>query len=193
MGKLFKRRVRVKFVDAMTGMEEAGIDSGGPFKEFLEATIKEVFRPEYGMFSATGTDTSTGGGGAGGGGADQDEDGNERKDGGVTEAKMPWLEHYPSSSSAGGSSNGNASSSVTEAAFYSALGQCYYPNLSARFHPETAEFMSFVGRIVAKALYEGVLLHVPLAPFFLARIVGQSAALGDLQLMVTLASEQNNT
>ena len=33
--------------------QNKGIDMGGPFKEFLETMVKEVFRPEYGLFTPT--------------------------------------------------------------------------------------------------------------------------------------------
>jgi len=33
--------------------------------------------------------------------------------------------------------------------------------------------MEIVGRIVAKALYEGILLDVSFAPFFLAKLINQ--------------------
>jgi ubiquitin-protein ligase E3 C len=47
-----KGRVRVTFVDEY-GMEEAGVDGGGLFKEFAEAVVKAAFAPSAGLFVET--------------------------------------------------------------------------------------------------------------------------------------------
>ena len=44
---------RVNSAHCLHTLDEIGIDLGGPFKEFLELMIKEVFRPDYGLFRAT--------------------------------------------------------------------------------------------------------------------------------------------
>ncbi|KAH7694257.1 ubiquitin-protein ligase UBE3B, partial [Aphelenchoides avenae] len=41
--------IRVKFINQQ-GLDEAGIDQDGVFKEFLEVTIKKVFDPELNLF-----------------------------------------------------------------------------------------------------------------------------------------------
>ena len=41
--------IRVKFVNEQ-GLDEAGIDQDGVFKEFLEETIKHVFDPALNLF-----------------------------------------------------------------------------------------------------------------------------------------------
>ena len=62
----------------------------------------------------------------------------------------------------------------------------YYPSPAAPFlhGPEAARdlFVS-IGRIVGKALYDNILLDIPLASFFLARFIGQGLVLADLQEM----------
>ncbi|KAL0141224.1 hypothetical protein V8B55DRAFT_1487205 [Mucor lusitanicus] len=50
----WKGTIRVSFVNEL-GMEEAGIDQGGPFKDFLTMMIAEAFEPNYGLFSSTKT------------------------------------------------------------------------------------------------------------------------------------------
>ncbi|KAK4513248.1 uncharacterized protein ATC70_011816 [Mucor velutinosus] len=50
----WKGTIRVSFVNEL-GMEEAGIDQGGPFKDFLTMMIAEAFEPNYGLFSSTRT------------------------------------------------------------------------------------------------------------------------------------------
>ena len=44
--------IRVKFVNVQ-GLDEAGIDQDGVFKEFLEETIKKVFDPGLNLFCPT--------------------------------------------------------------------------------------------------------------------------------------------
>ncbi|EGZ18712.1 hypothetical protein PHYSODRAFT_498916 [Phytophthora sojae] len=47
-----KSRVKVTFVNEQ-GLEEAGIDGGGVFKEYMDNLTKNAFSPEYGFFLAT--------------------------------------------------------------------------------------------------------------------------------------------
>ncbi|EEY59426.1 HECT E3 ubiquitin ligase, putative [Phytophthora infestans T30-4] len=47
-----KSRVKVTFVNEQ-GLEEAGIDGGGVFKEFMDSLTKSAFSPEYGFFLET--------------------------------------------------------------------------------------------------------------------------------------------
>lgn len=48
-----KTTVRVKFIDEH-GLEEAGIDGGGVFKEFMNEVLRQGFSPEsYGLFKKT--------------------------------------------------------------------------------------------------------------------------------------------
>ena len=44
--------IRVKFVNDL-GLDEAGIDQDGVFKEFLEEIIKKVFNPDMNLFKAS--------------------------------------------------------------------------------------------------------------------------------------------
>lgn len=44
--------IRVKFVNDL-GVDEAGIDQDGVFKEFLEEIIKKVFNPALNLFKVT--------------------------------------------------------------------------------------------------------------------------------------------
>ena len=44
-----KGRIQISFVDEY-GVEEAGIDGGGLFKEFMTSLCKRAFDPQYGMF-----------------------------------------------------------------------------------------------------------------------------------------------
>ena len=47
-----KSRLQIRFIDQY-GLEEAGIDGGGLFKEFMECLVKEGFDPNAGLFKAT--------------------------------------------------------------------------------------------------------------------------------------------
>lgn len=44
--------IRVRFVNEQ-GLDEAGIDQDGVFKEFLEESIKRVFDPSLNLFKVT--------------------------------------------------------------------------------------------------------------------------------------------
>ncbi|KAJ9576499.1 hypothetical protein L9F63_025603, partial [Diploptera punctata] len=44
--------IRVRFINEQ-GLDEAGIDQDGVFKEFLEETIKRVFDPSLNLFRVT--------------------------------------------------------------------------------------------------------------------------------------------
>eukprot|EP00871_Galdieria_phlegrea_P002171 jgi/Galph1/2955/GphlegSOOS_G1625.1 len=53
MRERLKQTIRVKFIDSY-GLEEAGIDGGGVFKEFMHELVAQAFSPShYGLFRAT--------------------------------------------------------------------------------------------------------------------------------------------
>ena len=98
-------RVRIAFVSEM-GTEEAGVDGGGIFKEFLEEVVKEGFDPGAGLFSQT------------------------------TDRRL-------------------------------------YPNPHAVYTvPGALRLLEFLGKMIGKALWEGILVELPLAPFFLKKVRG---------------------
>ena len=43
------------------------------------------------------------------------------------------------------------------------------------------QWFTFLGQIIGKALYEGILVSVPFAPFFLSKWLGKTSFLDDLQ------------
>lgn len=47
-----KGLIRVKFINEQ-GLDEAGIDQDGVFKEFLEETIRKIFDPSLNLFKVT--------------------------------------------------------------------------------------------------------------------------------------------
>ncbi|KAJ1365902.1 hypothetical protein KIN20_026372 [Parelaphostrongylus tenuis] len=87
----------------ITGLDEAGIDQDGVFKEFLELTIKKVFDPALNLFHSTAA--------------------------GVL-----------------------------------------YPSATSSVHEDHLALFQFVGRILAKAVYEGIVVDVQLAPVLLAAV-----------------------
>lgn len=99
--------IRVKFVNQQ-GLDEAGIDQDGVFKEFLELTLKAVFNPNLSLFAFTP---------------------------------------------------------------------------SGQLHPSTMSYMQenhldlfrFVGKMLAKAVYEGIVVDVQLAPVMLATLLGEKS------------------
>jgi len=52
LGAALKEPVRIKFIDEH-GIEEAGIDGGGVFKEFMHEFMTKAFSPLYGLFKET--------------------------------------------------------------------------------------------------------------------------------------------
>ena len=107
-----KKRIRISFVNDF-GEQEAGIDGGGVFKEFLESVIRESVSADKGLFLST------------------------------TDNKL-------------------------------------YPAPAASLTREQLDLIEFVGMMVGKALWEGFLLDLPLASFFLKKIRGASSGIDDL-------------
>jgi len=107
--------IRIKYLDAH-GLEEAGIDGGGLFKEFLTNVIKAGFNPDFGLFKSTANSAL-----------------------------------YP-----------NPASEM------SGPGELHL------------HFIAFLGRMVGKALYEGILVELPLATFFMNKLLGRPNQVGDL-------------
>ncbi|TEB27548.1 HECT-domain-containing protein [Coprinellus micaceus] len=108
-----KKPVEITFVDQW-GVEEAGIDGGGVFKEFFTELCREVFDTDRGLWLA-----------------------NKKN------------ELYP-----------NPHAYATE--------------------PHSLNWYRFIGRILGKALYDGILVDVAFAGFFLAKWLGKQSFLDDL-------------
>lgn len=111
-----KARIKVAFVNEQ-GLDEAGIDGGGVFKEYLDQLTKQAFSPEYGLFLAT-------------------------------------------------------------------ENQLLYPNPSASLvgqspHDVIDQFR-FRGRVLAKALYENMLVEPQFSAFFLNKLLGKFNYIDDL-------------
>ena len=106
--------VRVQFVNQQ-GLDEAGVDGGGLFKDFLNDLITEAFDPKFGLFLETPE-------------------------------------------------------------------RMLYPNPASEIHAgaKHLEYFYFLGAILGKAVYEGILLDVPLAGFFLASLKGRHIQFNDL-------------
>ena len=47
--EMFKRTIRVVFVNEY-GLNEAGIDQDGVFKEFVQEILKQILNPEFNLF-----------------------------------------------------------------------------------------------------------------------------------------------
>ncbi|KAG7274688.1 hypothetical protein CRUP_021129 [Coryphaenoides rupestris] len=91
--------IRVKFVNDL-GVDEAGIDQDGVFKEFLEEIIKKVFNPALNLFKRL------------------------------------------------------------------------YPSPTSNIHENHLQLFEFVGKMLGKAMYEGIVVDVPFASFFLSQVLG---------------------
>ncbi|XP_030752735.1 ubiquitin-protein ligase E3B isoform X2 [Sitophilus oryzae] len=99
--------IRVRFINEY-GLDEAGIDQDGVFKEFLEESIKKVFDPALNLFKAT------------------------------SEERL-------------------------------------YPSSISHLQDNHLQLFEFTGRMLGKAIYEGIVVDVPFASFFLSQVSGQTA------------------
>ncbi|XP_017478556.1 PREDICTED: ubiquitin-protein ligase E3C [Rhagoletis zephyria] len=114
-------KFRVQFISSL-GLEEAGIDGGGVFREFLSELIKTAFDPNRGFFMVT------------------------------TDNKL-------------------------------------YPNPDvADLEPDFERHYYFIGRILGKAIYENLLVELPLAEFFLTKLAGKYADV-DIHQLASLDPE----
>ncbi|XP_019096388.1 PREDICTED: E3 ubiquitin-protein ligase UPL6-like [Camelina sativa] len=105
--------IRVTFVNEL-GVEEAGIDGGGIFKDFMEKITRAAFDVQYGLFKETS-------------------------------------DHM------------------------------LYPNPgSGMIHEQHLQFFHFLGSLLAKAMFEGILVDIPFATFFLSKLKQKYNYLNDL-------------
>ncbi|PON64889.1 HECT domain containing protein, partial [Parasponia andersonii] len=105
--------IRVTFVNEF-GVEEAGIDGGGIFKDFMENITRAAFDVQYGLFKET-------------------------------------ADHL------------------------------LYPNPgSGMIHEQHLQFFHFLGVLLAKAMFEGILVEIPFATFFLSKLKQKYNYLNDL-------------
>ncbi|MBA0629250.1 hypothetical protein Godav_023835 [Gossypium davidsonii] len=105
--------IRVTFVNEF-GVEEAGIDGGGIFKDFMENITRAAFDVQYGLFKET-------------------------------------ADHL------------------------------LYPNPgSGMTHEQHLQFFHFLGTLLAKAMFEGILVDIPFATFLLSKLKQKYNYLNDL-------------
>ncbi|XP_043709518.1 E3 ubiquitin-protein ligase UPL6-like isoform X1 [Telopea speciosissima] len=105
--------IRVSFVNEL-GVEEAGIDGGGIFKDFMENITRAAFDVQYGLFKET-------------------------------------TDHL------------------------------LFPNPgSGLIHEQHLQFFHFLGSILGKAMFEGILVDIPFATFFLSKLKQKYNYLNDL-------------
>lgn len=121
--RALKGVIRVKFINEQ-GLDEAGIDQDGVFKEFLEETITRVFDPGLNLFKVT------------------------------SEQKL-------------------------------------YPSSTSYIQENHLALFEFVGKMLGKAVYEGIVVDVPFAPFFLTQMLGhqQSSTYSSLDELPSLDAD----
>ncbi|XP_052278265.1 ubiquitin-protein ligase E3C-like isoform X2 [Dreissena polymorpha] len=119
-----KYKMRVQLVNA-AGMDEAGIDGGGIFREFLGQLLKTGFDPNRGFFSQT-TDS----------------------------------------------------------------GRLLFPNQqSALLVDNFEQHYFFLGRMLGKAIYENMLVELPMASFFLSKLLSRHLGNLDIDHLASLDPE----
>ncbi|CAM9290006.1 unnamed protein product [Ectocarpus sp. 4 AP-2014] len=113
LGSFLKGRIQVTFMN-QHGVEEAGIDGGGVFKEYMDLLTKRAFDPQYALFIAT-----------------QD--------------------------------------------------QYLFPNPAASMVADDYLFhFEFLGRVLAKAVFEDILVEPQFSPVFLNKLLGRYNYIDDL-------------
>ncbi|KAI7883316.1 HECT-domain-containing protein [Lichtheimia hyalospora FSU 10163] len=111
----WKGVIRVTFVNEL-GVEEAGIDHGGPFKDFVSLLVNQVFEPSFGLFATT---SST---------------------------------------------------------------HLVYPSPTSSIHGKGhIRLFEFIGKVIGKAIYEGILSDIQFASFLLAKLLGRNVFLQELR------------
>ncbi|RDY09330.1 E3 ubiquitin-protein ligase UPL6 [Mucuna pruriens] len=114
--------IRVTFVNEF-GVEEAGIDGGGIFKDFMENITRAAFDVQYGLFKET-------------------------------------ADHL------------------------------LYPNPgSGMIHEQHFQFFHFLGTLLAKAIFEGILVDIPFATFFLSKLK-QKGDISELELYFVIVNNE---
>jgi len=115
-------KMRIQLVNA-AGMDEAGIDGGGLFREFLSQLLKTAFDPNRAFFRLTND-------------------------------------------------------------------QMLYPHPTvSHIHSDSSSHYYFIGRMLGKALYENMLVELPLASFFLSKLLGQQLVNVDIDHLDSLDPE----
>lgn len=114
-----KLKMRTQLVN-VAGLDEAGIDGGGLFREFMTELMKTSFDPNRGFFRLT-------------------NDNNLYPNPKVAEIEGRYIPHY-----------------------------------------------FFIGRMMGKALYENMLIELPLASFFLSKLLGQKTINVDIDHLSSL-------
>eukprot|EP00042_Codosiga_hollandica_P045456 m.463028 g.463028 ORF g.463028 m.463028 type:complete len:1080 (+) comp57028_c0_seq4:935-4174(+) len=109
---VLKESIKVKFVNQQ-GLDEAGIDENGVFKEFLEETLKQAFNPQMSLFKVTSE-------------------------------------------------------------------QRLYPSPTSYIQENHLQLFEFIGRMLGKACFDGIVIDVPFAHFFLNTMLGHTNTIDEL-------------
>ena len=149
-GSRLKDPLSITFINR-EGLPEAGIDGGGLMKEFVDSVVKEAFGTTAGGSLTSSSSSSS------------------------SSSSPPPLfcatpDHllYPNPA-ARYTSHGNSSSNN---------GSCGAASSSSFNDPLSR--LEFLGRLLGKALYEGILVEPRFATFFLRKLLGRANSLDDL-------------
>lgn len=174
-----KGRVQVEFISEQ-GFQEAGIDGGGLFKEFMDDFAQLIGDPELGLFVATSEHLLT---------PNPASEYMIGRSAIVERRNIPALKQISDSSNSAmdvdtlepkGESTQSAaqvSTSVSTNRSANNNSRMRAGILSNRSHLEIFEF---TGKMLGKALYEKILFQSELAPGFLNMLLGRTNSLDDL-------------
>ncbi|ESO11703.1 hypothetical protein HELRODRAFT_108942 [Helobdella robusta] len=118
-----KGRLQIKLINA-AGLDEAGVDGGGLFREFMSELVKTGFDPNLGFFKMT-------------------------------------------------------------------PDKLLYPNFQSNliWKDDYLKHYFFLGRVLGKVIYENMLIEVPFASFFLAKLLSRHKGLLDMHYLASLDPE----
>eukprot|EP00742_Colponemidia_sp_Colp-10_P014946 GILJ01017026.1.p1 GENE.GILJ01017026.1~~GILJ01017026.1.p1 ORF type:complete len:1252 (+),score=169.07 GILJ01017026.1:121-3756(+) len=161
---LLRAQWHITFVDTVTNSEEAGIDHGGVFKEFIELALRQCLDPAYGLFvSVASNSTNSGGGDVSDTTAAASSSAKNETKAAKDTYPNPHALHFLAMIADDGHGRVGA---ATQSQFNEA---------------EMILHFRFVGLLVAKAIYEGIVVNAPFAPFFLQSVLGRGCSIDDLR------------
>ncbi|XP_065314601.1 ubiquitin-protein ligase E3C-like isoform X2 [Gordionus sp. m RMFG-2023] len=166
-----KLKMRVKMVNS-AGLEEAGIDGGGVFREYLGQLLITAFDANRGLFKHTFV-------------SDNEDSVRSDIENPMDTTEISNIRHEATPKESNNNlvqkANTKYTSDINEGNF-GADNLAIYPNPDvyslvfydedmARNRKEILRHYYFLGRMLGKALYENLLVELPLAHFFLSKIL----------------------
>ena len=160
-GHLFKHPFSIQFFNK-EGLVEAGIDGGGLMKEFIDCVVRETFNPAAATTAASTSSSGSSSGGSSSG----------------SKSNLPLFKEteghmlYPNPAVGRAPLPPSLSSTATTSSSAARL-QRLQQQQSDRAAQQQLHYYEFAGRLLGKAMYEGILVETRFAHFFLRKLLGK--------------------